>query len=329
MARLTTKICAVLSAVLFLGLGGCGDNGNNAADAGAPDTLPTITFNYSMLQEACVRIQACGVQRTPKLRDCMDNFFHVLSQNGQRYMYERMYDCVIKAKGDCALIRPCMGYHRRPSDPKLQCDSSYVSKCVNNVAHTCDTLQASGEGWERKIDCTKGGLQCGIKETSSTAKTAFCGAGSCTKGSRSYCKDNKLYQCTGGGLEINDCPAQGMQCRDSMAGVCEGTGVSCKAMTAQCKNNVLTACQEGYQWLLDCAKQVGKKKCDVAKNTSRCVGAGTACNEDSFNSCEADLNTLVTCVDGDVKKFDCKAMGFKGCKKAMHGAYCDAAPVYN
>ncbi len=238
-----------------------------------------------------------------------------------------MYSCVLQAKADCALIRPCMGYHTRPTDPKLLCDSSYQTRCVGEVAYTCDTLSG---GWEVRIDCALGGLRCGVKETSTTDKEAFCGAGTCSKGDRPYCKESKLYKCVGGAIEINDCPAQGLQCRDDLAGVCEGTGVSCKEMNPTCVGNVLTTCQNGYKWEIDCAKLPGKKKCDSTSATPSCLGAGSECQADAYwNKCDADANTLLTCVDGAIKKWDCKDMGFEGCEEPqLYKAYCKAKPIY-
>jgi hypothetical protein len=40
-------------------------------------------------------------------------------------------------------------------------------------------------------------------------------------------------------------------------------------------------------------------------------------------------DTLVVCLDGYKKKYDCKGMGFGGCvKSTAFGAYCKAEPVY-
>jgi hypothetical protein len=321
-------IITAASAALFLVA--CGSGGGNQ-DGGAPDTMAQVTLSYQELMDACVRLSACDVQRQPRVGDCIDNYYLVLDQNGQRGLYSYLYSRVNEAKGDCGKVREVMGFHRRPDDPKLKCESStYKVRCEGNVAYTCDLIR----GREQRLDCTPGGLKCGIKDTGSGSKDAFCGGGNCDgKTFKSYCANNKHYRCNGGGIEINDCGAQGQQCRDPGAG-CEGTGVSCKAENDSCIGNIVKRCQNGYRWDADCTKMPGGRQvCDSAQG--KCFGKGTQCSSSNsktwFNYCEGD--NLVACIDGFKTLFDCKKLGMLGCKEEVKTtyslAYCRAEPVYN
>ena len=318
--------------LMMLGLCACSDDSKDmVADAGT-DALVPVAFSHDNLIEACVRLGACDIERQVRVTDCLNNFYKVLSQNGKGELYKRMYTCVNKGAGDCAKIRECMGLHRRPTDPKKKCDNTYKDKCVGEVAYTCDLLK----GFEYKIDCSKGGLKCAVKDTSGNGKgpfVAFCGGGKCDSKSAEWskpkCVANRQYSCLGGGIEIVDCASQNLQCRDPTQGTCEGRGKSCKTSNKICVGNVLTDCKNNYLWEIDCTKLPGKKKCDSNSNT--CMGVGTECKENSFfDQCDtANPNVLISCLDGYKKKFDCKQMGFEGCKQATaYGAYCRALPVY-
>ncbi len=324
----------VISLSLAMALAfGCSDTDSGGADGGADILPPAKNLTYQQLQQACVITGACGVQRYTRLKDCIAAFYKVHAENGYKPIFEYMYDCVVNAGGDCRKISKCMGFAERPQAKDVSCDSNFASRCDGSKAIICD-LDPKRGGWIQTFDCAQAGLKCAIKDTGSK-KVAICGGGTCNvKKYKTNCFRNKSYACVGGAIEINDCPAQGMQCRDPNKGTCEGTGRSwkdinplcCKDFNPSCatKGDVLTQVKGGYLWQIDCAKQPGKKTCSTAY--SSCVGSGTECKEDStFDKCDSDANTLVACVDGSNAKFDCQKMGFAdGCKTSDtgYGAFC-------
>lgn len=327
------RVSPLLAALLALVIAACGDGGDKANDGGADVLPPAINLTYEQLQQACVVTAACGLQRYTRMKDCIAAFYKVHAENGYKRMYEHMYDCAIKAGADCTKVAVCMGFAARPQGKDVSCDASFTSRCNGTKAITCD-LDAQRGGWIQTFDCSKAGLKCGVKDTGSK-KVAICGGGTCVpKKYKANCFRNKSYSCSGGAIEINDCPAQGMQCRDPAKGTCEGTGRSwkdvnplcCKDFNPSCatKGDILTQVKGGYLWQIDCSKQPGKKTCSTAY--SACVGAGTECAEDStFDKCDTDTVHLVACVDGTTTKFNCQTLGFAdGCKTSTtgYGAFC-------
>ena len=321
-----TAGCMLLGCVLLGGalggcaLAGCGSSDGNGTPDAAVDAAPKPEpLTEEKVLEACVRMAACGVLRHPRLGDCINDFQRRLVKFGQGELYEGFYRCANEGAGDCGVIRQCLGFARKPK----ACDSSYTSRCEGDVAFNCDLLAK----WEQGVDCSKGGLKCALKKSGTTVD-AICGGGECDPSSfTTQCKDWKLLQCVGGAIEIIDCPADGLQCRDGEAGVCEGRGRSCQEFAPECDNNKIVECRHGYRREFDCGS-IGNRKCDVA--TATCVAAGTECSTDSFfDVCEGDK--LVACVDGAKKTFDCKALGFEGCEKDKVGlgSACKAAPVYD
>jgi len=315
------------AAALFLlegCIGGCG-SGDGDQDSGlTPDTLVKVDFSHENLIEACVRLAACNVDRKPRLHDCIENFHKRFTYFGQRALYEALYHCANQGKGDCKVVRECLGYASRPKDGECTEKDAF---CEGDVAHTCDLLVGK---WKQAIPCSKGGLKCAVRDTGSS-KTALCTVGACEKNTfKPECRDRKLLSCVGGAIQIDDCPAKQLQCRDPQTGLCEGTGRSCPgAQTSPtCKGNIVMSCEQNYLSEIDCTKVYGKKKCDTT--TISCGGVGTQCDIGGITTFdECDGNTLVACVDGTKRRFDCVKMGFLGCEKAStYGAFCKAAPVY-
>ncbi len=321
-----------LATLLMVGVTACGDNGDKVSDGGADTLPPALNLTYQQLQEACVITGACSTQRYARLEVCVSSFFKIYAENGMKRIYEYMYDCVLKAGGDCRKVSKCMGFAERPQAKEVACDSSFVSRCDGTKAVTCDLDSLRG-GWIQTLECADAGLKCALKNTGAQT-VAICGGGICNpKKYTPNCQNSKSYSCAGGAIQINDCPAQGMQCRDPSKGTCEGTGrtwkdinpLCCKDFSPACssKGDVLTRVKGGYLWQIDCSKQPGKKTC--SSSYSACKGAGSECSDSTWDACDTDANTLVSCVDGYKEKFDCKKLGFAdGCKKSDtgYGAYC-------
>ncbi|MCA9673196.1 MAG: hypothetical protein KC503_46710 [Myxococcales bacterium] len=304
---------------VFAILAGCGKNdSNNTPDGGTDGKIDNTPMNEDQVLEACVRLHACGIQKHPRTGDCFSDFYNRFVRFGQRALYQSMYRCANAGKGDCKIIRECLGFQGKPQT----CGTGYQPRCDGDVAYNCDLLAK----WEQGIKCSLGGLKCGLKKAGSQTQ-AVCGGGTCDEQQfKADCStDQKLLQCVGGAIEIIDCPEQGLQCRDPKKGVCEGKGRSCRDFSPECRGDSVFRCEQGYEWVRDCSKEFGSKKCDTG--LADCVGAGTECNTDSFfDECQGD--TLVVCIDGKRRTFDCKGMGFEGCVKEGSFANCKALPVY-
>lgn len=294
---------------------GCSGSDSGEKDA-AVDAAPVAEkLAEQALWEACVRMHACGVQKHPRLGDCVANYRDVLLNAGQRNLYDAAYACVNTGDGDCKVIRECLGF---PGKPEKGCDATYEPRCEGDVAYNCDTLAK----WEQKLDCAKGGLKCAVKQAGTTA-AAVCGGGPCDpEAMKAECRVRQRWQCVGGAIEIEDCLESNLQCRDSTLAICEGLGRSCREFAPECKGNVVVKCTMGYISEYDCGET---RACDAAN--AKCVSGGAECATDSFfDSCEGD--TLVVCIDGFKRSFDCTALGFLGCEKGTPGDACKAAPVY-
>ncbi|MCC6749549.1 MAG: hypothetical protein IT371_17925 [Deltaproteobacteria bacterium] len=313
----SARLSSVLALACSLLLLGCSGNGGGTGNDGGTDAV-AVPFSSQEAIEACIRLNACGVQRTARLGDCINDFHKRYILFGQRRLYENAYRCANQAGADCTKIRPCAGYAARSAP----CDATYVARCDGEVARNCDLIARA----EQAIDCAKGGLKCGVS-TNSSGKAAICGGGACDPAkSKAECRDSKRFECVGGAIQISDCPEAGLQCRDGKSAVCEGTGVSCQEFASECQGSTVVKCTEGYVSKTDCSKVFGHKTC--ARESALCVPSGKECSVDSdFDNCDGD--NLVVCIDGYRKRIDCRKMGFDGCVKGgVYGASCRPPPVH-
>lgn len=303
-------VCALACPAL-----GCGSSDSDAKDAAVDAAISVEPLTENDYLEACVRLHACGVQKHPRLGDCVANYRDVLLQAAQRQLYDQAYRCVNAGQGDCKIIRECLGF---PGKPVKSCDATYTPRCEGEVAYNCDTLAK----WEQSLDCSKGGLKCAVKQAGTTA-AAVCGGGECDPAAmKADCREWKRWQCVGGAIEIQDCLESNLQCRDSTTALCEGRGRSCREFAPECKGNTVVKCTNGYISEYDCGKT---RACDAAN--AKCVPGGKECATDGFfDACEG--NNLVVCIDGFKRTFDCTALGFLGCEEGKPGDACKAAPVY-
>lgn len=313
MLRFGFALLFLINGVFIVGACGTSSSGNDGGDGSADVSKTVEPISNQDLAEACIRIHACGVERTARLADCIEAFQSTIVQFGQRELYQTMYDCVNQANGDCAQIRDCVGYGATTT----KCGQPYQPRCDGNVAMRCDFIAKI----EQALECDKGGLTCAVKNAG-TSVEATCGRGKCDPATyKSECRDNRAWRCVGGSIEVDDCVEQGLQCRDNVAAVCEGKGRSCQKELFQtkCDGDTLVRCVGGYLSEQVCGKLPGYKVCDPVKLT--CAERGRDCNKDEFfNKC--DQSTLVACIDGKVENFDCKALGFAGCKAELYGAHC-------
>lgn len=309
MRRLTTRIAPFVLGFVYLSLS-CSDSGTSD---GTIDPEKLIT--HQELIDACVSAGACAIKRAT-VSSCVDEYYTLRYENGEGELWSSIYRCINKAPTDCAKVRNCLGYASQPDS----CDQTYTPKCEGNTAYNCDLFVK----WEQGIDCAQGGMSCVIR-TSGTLKEALCSHGSCDASSfKTYCKDNRLYTCSSGAIEIEDCSTRSLVCDEELA-LCRGTGSACGIGSAQCDhaNNDLYKCVGGHVMIHSCDKSPGDKICK--EGGAACEGAGTECIENDPDSCDGD--TLISCIDGYKTIFDCKALGFLGCEPATVGANCKPNPI--
>lgn len=308
------SLAAVFAAVA---LAGCSDDSSTTPtpkDDGGPPKVTPLT--YDQVVDACAREAACGIKRA-RLADCVDNYYRRYVWFGQEALWSSVYKCVNDAKGDCGSIRECLGFKRKPDS----CDKNYEPRCENGVAFNCD-IDAR---WVQAVDCKAGGLLCGVK-AAGTSKQAVCGGGPCDPTKfKGECRGKRYFQCSSGAIEIDDCVARQLQCRDGNVG-CEGTGETCLPTSPQCdqKNNNLVDCVEGYVMRRKCSDVFGRKTC--VAGSAECRGNGTECQPTDFDACQGDK--LEVCLDGYKRTIDCTGLGLLKCEATTYGATCGAEPVY-
>jgi hypothetical protein len=129
--------------------------------------------------------------------------------------------------------------------------------------------------------------------------------GWCDGSVRVYCDtfDQRLYR--------QDCSAADQTCVMSTvaAGVTApacGLGTCTPATdVATCMDNLIATCDQGVWLQTDCAS-LGLICGDGRQGGKACVGAGTACNENTYQpSCQG--NVLSTCVENHLATIDCAA----------------------
>ncbi|PID39407.1 MAG: hypothetical protein CSA65_09600 [Proteobacteria bacterium] len=310
------RVLSFAAVIAVAALPGCSDDSttpNTKKDGGELEVKP---LTYDEVVVACAREAACGVKRA-RLADCVDNYYRRYVWFGQEMLWSSIYRCVNDAKGDCGVIRECLGFKSKPDS----CDKNYEPHCENGRAYNCD-IDAR---WVQAVDCKRGGLLCGVK-AAGTGKQAVCGGGPCDPTTfRGECRGKRYFQCSSGALEIDDCVARQLQCRDDSVG-CEGTGESCLPAGPQCdaRNNNLVACVEGYVMRRKCSDVFGKKTC--VAGSAKCRGNGTECSASDFDACDGDK--LKVCLDGYSRLIDCPGLGLLKCEPTTYGATCGAEQVY-
>ena len=297
---------------LVLLLGACSSNGDSDTSDGGADgkvdgTTTTTPLDREEVARACVVASACGITSYPSIHSCIQGFQTVLVSQRLTGIYNKIYQCVNKTKGDCDAVATC--YQRGPA-----CDSSYKAKCEGKVAVFCDLQDKR----IYKINCADAKMDCAVKK--GYAFAAVCTPGTCYSTFGDSCKGDLHYTCISGVIEVKDCAATGKQCGKVQKGVaCLGNQqASCSEYFApDCKKSVAMQCVNGYEHHVDCAKN---KLAATACKDGECISAGTACSSGAVNRCSG--TQLEACLDGAWKKYDCAALGLGDCKSTGTSAQC-------
>ena len=320
-----TCVVSGLLVLLFCGAG-CGESGENknsgAGDGGSvsdgPASVGTLTMNQ--LIDGCIRASACGILTYPYLGNCLDAYLNLYRSQGVAPIYDALYTCVNAAKGDCDAVAKC--YRRGKA-----CDSDYKPSCNGSMAVSCDLMEKR----IFELDCAIAKLKCGVP-TGSSVSGAVCTPGPCDNTYSSKCDGTRLYTCSYGVIESEECAIKGMGCGyygwKTKSYACEGGSTeSCftfgkNTFKAYCDSAIAVTCTHGKEHREDCAKHVHRK---TSCNGGACVQAGTECTS-NINRCAG--GKLESCLDGKWKQFDCAALGLGPCKPGSTlGANCSKPAI--
>lgn len=305
-----------LAAVLALS-GGCsgGDSdtdGGGGGDAGQGDGGGGQALTLDELVDACIRASACGIQTYPSLRNCIAAYQNLYRSLGTAPIYDQLYACVNRARGDCTAVATCFGM----GGP---CDQSYKAACKGTVAVTCDLI--SKRVFE--LDCGDAGLICAIK--SGQTAQASCARATCDASFKDTCDGTTALSCSAGVVEQRKCGLEGQVCGDvggkTVRYGCKGTSWKCTTtgrfpFEPLCDKGKAVTCVGGKEDEDDCAEH---KLLNTACSQGQCVAAGSECS--GVNECSG--SSLRACLDGSWKTYDCAALGLGPCKAAATaGANC-------
>ena len=312
---LTRRLACGLLVLLFSACGGSSGKDEDGGAAGDGGGVSVAKLTQDELVDACIIASACSIMTYPDLTNCMANYHKLLIPLGQGPIYNKLYRCVIAAKGDCAKAAACYKWGKA-------CDKDFKATCKGTVAVSCDLIGKR----VYELDCGDAKLKCAIK-TGQTYE-ASCVLGTCQAGYQDKCDGKKEVSCTSGVLEMRDCEYLGMTCgyggwKKTYKNGCQGeSGVKCSVwgkdtFKASCDGNVAKTCHLSRVHQEDCTEYT---MMHTACSGGQCVAAGTECSG-SMNRCSGDK--LEACLDGKWKAFDCTKLGLGKCKKAStYGANC-------
>ena len=311
----------VLALALALAAAGCGGSSKTTEGGVAGDggSISTAKLSQDEMVDACLGASACNIMTYPSLTNCLETYHTLYIPQGLGPIYNKIYRCVIAARGDCDAVGKCFKWG-------AACDKSYKAVCNGSVAVSCDLIGKR----VFQLDCADAKLKCGIK--SGQTYEANCTQGPCQAGFKDKCEGKRELSCSGGVLEMRDCEVLGMSCgyggfkKSSYKNGCQGeTGDKCygwgkSIFKASCNGSTAKSCHLSRIHEEDCGQY---KMMYTACSGGQCVAAGTDCNK-TFNRCKGDK--LEACLDGAWKTFDCAKLGLGPCKKgSYYGANCTKA----
>jgi hypothetical protein len=310
-------------------------------DAGsdASDDAGTGALSDDAYLAACARVSACEPEGVPLglgeclwLRTARPNRFVAGSELAVRLS---TLDCQLAAP-DCESMKACA-----PDLAPLASTCTLLgSFCSGNTLVLC-----GDDGPTAAVDCAKLGQICG---DSAGTGNAACGHDVCQWDSfEKKCDGNTLVRCNAGAgvVERVDCTTEQvdvviLHTQDgdrivSLAGEvcgidqgdfagepnCIGQGEPCHigADAQSCEGPTLTTCAGGLTSHRDCSALLpsGMGCGFTATGLATCGPVGSACQLDDNETCED--GTLGFCGLGGPATLDCKALGYRGCKKTPVG----------
>lgn len=294
---------AVVLAAMVLVTWSCGDE----------ETVTITPVTHDNLVQACIVSSACKVKTFPRVSNCVDAYYNLDVKFGKARIYDKIYQCVVDAEGDCDEVYQCYGTDRYAGG----CDTTYRAYCDGDTAYNCDTLANRVFAFE----CKLAGLTCSTRDPATFE--ADCTTGTCSGASRT-CEGDVLVSCkTDGNLETFDCSKDGRRCAKSpLTKQLECTGnqkTTCDIQApykAKCLGTTAVYCVNNHVHRWDCSKNPWKKAC----KDGACVFAGKECTDSDFNRCKG--SNLQYCDEGKWVTFDCAKAGLGPCKTLTNGADC-------
>ena len=301
---------------LTLALAGCGSNGDKSRDGGSEGGVSDASSDAGQqlldrdeIIKACLFTSACGIKTYPSLSSCLAGYLNLHVSQRIAPIYNKIYQCVNKTKGDCDAVATC--YQRGAA-----CDSTYKATCEGKVAVTCDLQDKR----VYKLDCSAAGMECAVKK--GYTFSAVCTPGTCYSSSGETCQGSLLYTCVAGLIEVRDCAATGKGCgstHKSQAACIGNQKEKCSEyFVPSCKKTTIaTECVNGFEHYVDCSKNTHLA---TACKEGLCVTSGSDCTEGTVNRCSG--KQLEACLDGKWQKFDCAQLGLGDCIAATNSAQC-------
>ena len=315
------KLTLTLALVLCVTAAGCGGGGGDADGGVTTDgvSISVAKLSQDELVDACLGASACNIMTYPSLINCLETYHTLYIPQGLGAIYNKLYRCVIAAKGDCDKVGVCFKWGKA-------CDKDYKASCKGTVAVSCDLIGKR----VYELDCADAKFKCAIK--SGQTYEASCTTGTCEAGFQDKCDGKREVTCSGGILEMKDCEVFGMGCgyggfkQSSFKHGCQGeTETKCSGwgktpFKASCDGDKAKSCHLSRVHEEDCSQY---KSMYTACKNGQCVVAGAECDK-TFNRCVGDK--IEACLDGSWKTFDCTKLGLGPCKKAStYGANCTKA----
>jgi hypothetical protein len=283
-----------------------------ATVGGCDSTKPS-----SSAAETCARVVACGMAdgNDVSLGECrytVEAFEALLSQSPsspELKVAKSNLDCV-RAASTCEQVRAC----GQPTSEQLAlCQNTSDDTCSGNVVVHCGSDRITA------VDCAKSGLVCGAGEYG-----AACGLASCDPTTTlPRCEGNRLVTCDeyADVLTSDDCALEGRTCGSNPLGetACVGsTGCNPATATTHCDGNAIVHCDRGTEARTDCAAVLGDEWTCRAQTLetgtwTRCVPVAQECTVGEGESCSSGVVTY--CHAGRKATFDCRSLGFSGCRE--------------
>jgi hypothetical protein len=226
----------------------------------------------SGLLEVCARVSACATGTSSFTAGC--NTYLLVDRAGRSSdgtddrLLVAVLDCVERA-ADCDGVLACT---TASGTETAACGGESTNTCVGDVLVECNGTTTPAPD---AFDCASAGLVCG-----QTEQGAGCGTASCDAAATSpRCDGDLLITC------------------DADANV---------LVTRDCHFAVTLSCAGTPGGSYSCQSRAGEV-CAVVDGEPRCVGAGEACDEGTFqNSCDGTV--MVTCAGGSVGRRDCASL---------------------
>ena len=292
------------------GVAGASPDGGLAGSAGGPQDGGPMPAGSRL--EACVFMASCGGSSDfgfpLSVGACLDRFSptrNAFGHMGSPLLEDRFLRCA-KSRS-CSEFIKCYGG-----------DLITLSGCGEGAACK-DNRMTTATG--ASFDCSVIGATCG--ELPTGAIRSCCHTTMCQNPGKVSCAGTQGTGCDWAGRQIEvDCTQLGTATCTEDQPFCRGTGAKCPPdRKVQCDGSTAVFCLDGQLSRFDCSQVATRSACQPGR-FEPCVPAGTECSQDGFRG-TCDGTRLTYCLDGSIKSFDCRSLGFSRCEQVPNeGAKC-------